>query len=372
MSSSSNIYRLFPDPPVLTGDKICLRPLTLSDKEGLRKLTSQEDVYQMLPAILLERKYEPAEVIRRLQKKEETQSMLLGIFAEDRFCGLIEIYGYHAPIQKVSIGYRLLREERNKGYDHEVLDLIVRELFDNHDIRIITVSVMTENKDSADILRKYGFSQVYHNVLEDWGYKKTTPADKWLLRKESGTSELRTERLILRKYRPEDADVLYRELGSDPEISRHTGWNPYATPEKARETVQRIIDSYSNHYFYGWVLEADGVLRGTIDAYGFKNNGIEIGGSVIKSCLGRGYASEALKAVITYLTEHEGIKKVNAWCSSGNIGTMRALKNSGMHLVSVEKDAITVGDRTYDKMNYEYVAGVPEETEPSSSEETTD
>ena len=76
--------------------------------------------------------------------------------------------------------------------------------------------------------------------------------------------------------------------------------------------------------------------------------------------------------MITYLTEHEGIKKVNAWCSSGNIGTMRALKNSGMHLVSVEKDAITVGDRTYDKMNYEYVAGVPEETEPSSSEETTD
>ena len=67
MSSSSNIYRLFPDPPVLTGDRICLRPLTLSDKEGLRKLTSQEDVYQMLPAILLERKYEPAEVIRRLQ-----------------------------------------------------------------------------------------------------------------------------------------------------------------------------------------------------------------------------------------------------------------------------------------------------------------
>ena len=57
MSSSSNIYRLFPDPPVLTGDRICLRPLTLSDKEGLRKLTSQEDVYQMLPAILLERKY---------------------------------------------------------------------------------------------------------------------------------------------------------------------------------------------------------------------------------------------------------------------------------------------------------------------------
>ena len=69
MSMSENIYRLFPDPPVLTGDKICLRPLTTSDAEGLRKLASQEDVYELLPAFLFERKYAPEEVIRQLQKK---------------------------------------------------------------------------------------------------------------------------------------------------------------------------------------------------------------------------------------------------------------------------------------------------------------
>ena len=30
-----------------------------------------------------------------------------------------------------------------------------------------------------------------------------------------GTAELRTDRLVLRRYRPEDADALYRHLGSD-------------------------------------------------------------------------------------------------------------------------------------------------------------
>lgn len=361
MTRSDNIYRLFPDPPVLTGDTICIRPLTLSDTEGLRKLTSQEDVYQMLPAFLFERKYEPAEVIRRLEKREPTKSLILGIFEEDRFLGLAEIYGFQAPIRKAGFGYRLLREEWNKGYAHEALELIVRELFDNRDIGIVTASTMAENTVSAHILEQYGFTRVYQNVLEDWGYRKPTPADKWLLRKESGTSELRTARLVLRKYRPEDADVLYRELGADPETSRYTGQNPYATPEKARETVQRFIESYSNHHFYGWVLEADGVLRGTIDAYGFKDNGIEIGGSVVKSSLGRGYASEALKAVVSYLTEHEGIRKVTAWCSSENIGTMRALKNAGMHLVNVERGGLTVGDHTCDKMHYEYIADGHEE-----------
>ena len=53
MKFNDNIYRLFPDPPVLTGDKICLRPLTTSDAEGLRKLTAQEDVYEMLPPFCL-------------------------------------------------------------------------------------------------------------------------------------------------------------------------------------------------------------------------------------------------------------------------------------------------------------------------------
>ncbi len=33
-----------------------------------------------------------------------------------------------------------------------------------------------------------------------------------------GTVQLRTERMILRKYRPEDADALYRNFGTDPEM----------------------------------------------------------------------------------------------------------------------------------------------------------
>lgn len=363
MKFNDNIYRLFPDPPVLTGDKICLRPLTTSDAEGLRKLTAQEDVYEMLPAFLFERKYEPEEVIRRLQKKEYKDSLILGIFYEDRFCGLVEVYGFQARYLKAGIGYRLLREEWDKGYAQEALDLIVRELLNNRGIRIITASTMTENKVSAHILEKYGFTRINQAVLEDWGYRTPKRSDKWLLRREAGTSELRTEHLILRKYRPEDAEVLYRELGSDPEMFRHSDWNPYATPEKARESVQNFIDSYSNRHFYGWVLEAGGVLRGTIDAYGFKDGGIEIGGSVVRSSQGRGYATEALKAVLSYLTEHEGIDRVTAWCSAENIGSMRALKMAGMHLASVEKGGLSIGDRTYDKMIYEY-------TSKRTSEET--
>ncbi len=191
----------------------------------------------------------------------------------------------------------------------------------------------------------------------------------------AGTAELRTERLLLRRYRPEDAEALHRELGTDPVMFEFSGWNPYATPEMARETVRRYIDSYSDGHFYGWAMDCEGVLCGTIGAYDYRDDQIEVGFSVIKNCWGRGYATEALKAVLEYLTEQEGIACVTAWCAADNIGSWNVLETAGMQLVRVEKDGLALGDggpagadsgpspesggvageaRVYDKRIYEY------------------
>ena len=67
---TDNMLELFPAPPFLTGEGLCLRPLTLSDTEDLRKLTQESAVYRYLPTFLFEKKYEPAEVTRRLFGRE--------------------------------------------------------------------------------------------------------------------------------------------------------------------------------------------------------------------------------------------------------------------------------------------------------------
>lgn len=169
-----------------------------------------------------------------------------------------------------------------------------------------------------------------------------------------GTAELRTERTVLRRYRPDDAEVLYRLFGSDPEMTRYSGWNPYATPEMARETVGRFIDSYADEHFYGWAIDADGALCGTIGAYDYKDGRIETGFSIAKECWGRGYATEALKAVLSYLTESEGVPCVCAWCAAENTGSRRVLEKAGMRLVRTEAGGLTVGERTYDRLVFEY------------------
>ena len=169
-----------------------------------------------------------------------------------------------------------------------------------------------------------------------------------------GTVEMWTENLILRRYRSEDAGQLYEYFGKDPEMYKYSGWNPYATQEMAQETVRRYIDSYDDDHSYSWVMDVDDVVVGTIGAYDYENSQIEVGFSVAAGWQGRGFATEALKKVLEYLTENEGIPSVTAWCADENVGSSRVLEKSGMQFVRNEKDGLTVGSRVYDKRIYEY------------------
>ncbi len=169
-----------------------------------------------------------------------------------------------------------------------------------------------------------------------------------------GCAELRTERLILRRYRTEDAKDLYHYLGTDPAMYQYSGWNPYATFEMAQETVRRFINSYDNDHAYSWIMDIDDVIVGTIGAYDYEDDHIEVGFSVVPGWQRRGLATEALRKVLEYLTGNEGISCVSAWCAAENIGSKLVLEKAGMKLVRTEKDGLAVEDRVYDKLIYEY------------------
>ena len=178
---TDNMKELFPEPPVLNGTKLCLKPLELSDAGSLRRLTRQEEVYRWLPTFLFEKKYDdPVTVIGRLYDEGLSDSLILGIYREQCFCGLLEVYSYRKPIHKASIGYRLLQEEWGKGIATESLKMMVDELLLRRGIEIITASTMLQNRASAHVLQKNGFALVSHAVGEDWGFPEPTLTDKWI------------------------------------------------------------------------------------------------------------------------------------------------------------------------------------------------
>ena len=173
-----------------------------------------------------------------------------------------------------------------------------------------------------------------------------------------GTVELKTERLILRKYIDADAEPLYQHFGRNHKMYELSGWNPYATEEMAMETVQQFINSYNDAHFYGWAIEYDNELVGTVGAYDYdaSSGSIEVGISIKEDCWGKGFATETLICVLNYLTNSEQINSVTAWCVSKNIGSINAMKKAGMKQVGAEKDSLEIDGKLYDKLVFCYTA----------------
>ncbi len=172
---------LFPAIPCLQSDRLLLKEITEEYAGDLKKMTESPSVYRYLPTFLFEKKYEDIhKVIRELYRECLEESLILGIFMDDQFCGLIEMYGYRAPIHKISIGYRLSENSWGKGIATEALGMVVDYLIKEKKIEIITASTMPENEVSAGVLRMNDFELVVCAVDEDWGYEQPTPADKWI------------------------------------------------------------------------------------------------------------------------------------------------------------------------------------------------
>ncbi len=161
--------------------RITLRKLTRKDGSSLKELIGDGEVYRYLPTFLYEKKYPVVSaVVDGMYGECLDESVILGVFEEDGFCGLAEWYGCRFVAGKVSVGYRFLRKCWGRGLAAETLALMLAGLEKRTEIRLVTASTMTENRASAQVLRKNGFVPTAAEVAEDWGYDHPTVTDKWM------------------------------------------------------------------------------------------------------------------------------------------------------------------------------------------------
>ena len=173
--------RLFQEIPHIRQGELELRKLEPKDASSLGELVRSEDTYRYLPTFLFEKKYEDSgEVIERLYDECLEDSLILGIFRNSVFCGLIEVYAYRPVFHKASIGYRLLPRFWGMGTATGAVKLMTEYLLGEKNMKVVTASVMVENKASERVLEKAAFRCVLHSVPEDWGHSRPVKADKWI------------------------------------------------------------------------------------------------------------------------------------------------------------------------------------------------
>ena len=173
--------RLFNEIPCIKGERIVLKKITPEYTEALREMASSEEIYKYEPAFLFERLYDAEYVIEHLYDHNLNQSLFLGIFLEEEFCGIAELYNFRDNIHSVSIGCRLLKRYWGRGLGPEAVKMLVDYIHSETDIETIAASSMPANRGSAGLLKKCGFTLLESEAEEDWGYEKPLTTYKWII-----------------------------------------------------------------------------------------------------------------------------------------------------------------------------------------------
>ncbi|MEU9190426.1 GNAT family protein [Streptomyces sp. NPDC048484] len=143
---------------------------------------------------------------------------------------------------------------------------------------------------------------------------------------------LETHRLVLRRFRAEDAAPLaaYR---SDPSVARYQSWTPPVSLDTAARIVRALAEGSLEEpgwFQYAIELKADRCLVGDIGVRLHENRmQAEIGFTLAGDRQGLGYAAEAAGAVLDDLFERRELHRVSAECDARNTRSARLLRRLG-------------------------------------------
>lgn len=155
-----------------------------------------------------------------------------------------------------------------------------------------------------------------------------------------GTKTIETDRLILRRYVVEDADDMYANWTSDPEVTKFMPWPTHESVETTRSILEEWVSYYDDPRTYNWgiTLKGEGRVIGNIAVVerDERTCSYEIGYCLGQAYWGRGIMPEALKAVIAYLFSGESdLNRIYATHDVANAKSGRVMQKAGMHFEGV-------------------------------------
>ena len=158
-----------------------------------------------------------------------------------------------------------------------------------------------------------------------------------------GTQTIETARLILRQAQMADAQPMFQNWASDPEVTKFLTWTTYESVDAAYPILDMWINGYKNPAFYQWmiVLKDIGEPVGSISVVEQNDN---VGKAEIGYCIGRawwhqGIVSEALTAVIDYLFSQVGMNRIEAKHDTNNPHSGGVMKKCGMKCEGMARQA---------------------------------
>ena len=147
--------------------------------------------------------------------------------------------------------------------------------------------------------------------------------------------QIRTDRLLLRRFTKEDLEAYTRIMG-DKNVGR---WFPKGdgyTREESEKSLRNILNHWDKHGFGIWAIvdKTSGVLLGRCGLNLIaETSEVEVDFVVTPDSWGRGYATEAAKASLTYGFEKLKLDRIIALAKPENTASRRVIEKIGMPYV---------------------------------------
>jgi len=150
----------------------------------------------------------------------------------------------------------------------------------------------------------------------------------------AGTQRIETHRLILRPFTMEDAQDMYDNWASDPEVTKFLTWPAHTGVEVTRAVLADWTGRYSDSGFMNWAIEwkETGRVIGNISVVKLneQTEAADMGYCLGRAFWGRGIMPEALRAVMDFLFDTVGLNRVAACHDVKNPKSGRVMAKAGM------------------------------------------
>jgi RimJ/RimL family protein N-acetyltransferase len=145
---------------------------------------------------------------------------------------------------------------------------------------------------------------------------------------------IRTERLLLRPWREEDAEP-FAGMNADPEVMECLP--KLLSREESDDLATRLRNHFESRGYGRWAVEVPGVAPfigfvglAYVDFPAPFTPCVEIGWRLARAHWGKGYASEAAHASIRYGFEHCGLDEIVSFTVPHNVRSQAVMERIGM------------------------------------------
>lgn len=178
--------------------------------------------------------------------------------------------------------------------------------------------------------------------------------------KHLGTQRIEAERLILRKTQLEDAQAIFDNWASDPDVTKYLTWPTHTSVDVTKQVAESWVKGYDQENFYLWMIELkeNGQPIGSISVVNMDDRveKAEIGYCIGRNWWHKGIMTEALRAVMDFLFDDVGVNRIEARHDPRNPHSGGVMRKCGLKYEGTSRQSDRNNQGICDTCHYGLVA----------------